>query len=45
MELRVGTKYRIGRKIGCGSFGDIYIGAAGLDGRAGKRRGRKTGCG
>jgi len=26
MELRVGTKYRIGRKIGCGSFGDIYIG-------------------
>ncbi|EDQ88421.1 uncharacterized protein MONBRDRAFT_32735 [Monosiga brevicollis MX1] len=27
MELRVGTKYRIGRKIGCGSFGDIYIGS------------------
>lgn len=26
MELRVGTKYRIGRKIGFGSFGDIYIG-------------------
>eukprot|EP00045_Choanoeca_perplexa_P001678 m.21148 g.21148 ORF g.21148 m.21148 type:complete len:361 (-) comp11106_c0_seq1:88-1170(-) len=27
MELRVGTKFRIGRKIGCGSFGDIYIGS------------------
>eukprot|EP00051_Salpingoeca_urceolata_P004111 m.62722 g.62722 ORF g.62722 m.62722 type:complete len:371 (-) comp13379_c0_seq3:75-1187(-) len=26
MELRVGTKYRLGRKIGSGSFGDIYIG-------------------
>jgi casein kinase 1 len=24
MELRVGNKYRIGRKIGSGSFGDIY---------------------
>lgn len=26
MELRVGAKYRLGRKIGSGSFGDIYIG-------------------
>ena len=26
MELRVGSKYRLGRKIGSGSFGDIYIG-------------------
>jgi len=26
MELRVGHKYRLGRKIGSGSFGDIYIG-------------------
>uniref|UniRef100_A0A8D2CZZ5 non-specific serine/threonine protein kinase n=1 Tax=Sciurus vulgaris TaxID=55149 RepID=A0A8D2CZZ5_SCIVU len=27
MELRVGNKYRLGRKIGSGSFGDIYLGA------------------
>ncbi|EAA60906.1 conserved hypothetical protein [Aspergillus nidulans FGSC A4] len=27
MDLRVGNKYRIGRKIGSGSFGDIYLGA------------------
>lgn len=26
LELRVGKKYRIGRKIGSGSFGDIYLG-------------------
>jgi casein kinase 1 len=26
MELRVGGKFRLGRKIGSGSFGDIYIG-------------------
>jgi casein kinase I family protein HRR25 len=26
MELRVGGKYRLGRKIGSGYFGDIYIG-------------------
>lgn len=25
-ELRVGKKYRLGRKIGMGSFGDIYHG-------------------
>ncbi len=24
MELRVGKKFRLGRKIGSGSFGDIY---------------------
>uniref|UniRef100_A0A4W4FJD6 non-specific serine/threonine protein kinase n=1 Tax=Electrophorus electricus TaxID=8005 RepID=A0A4W4FJD6_ELEEL len=27
MDLRVGSKYRLGRKIGSGSFGDIYLGA------------------
>lgn len=26
MELRVGGRYRLGRKIGSGSFGDIYLG-------------------
>ncbi|KAI8342360.1 kinase-like domain-containing protein [Chlamydoabsidia padenii] len=26
MDLRVGNKYRIGRKLGSGSFGDIYLG-------------------
>jgi casein kinase 1 len=26
MELRVGGKYRIGKKIGSGSFGEIYLG-------------------
>uniref|UniRef100_UPI00358E6A1D casein kinase I-like n=1 Tax=Myxine glutinosa TaxID=7769 RepID=UPI00358E6A1D len=26
MELRVGSKFRLGRKIGSGSFGDIYLG-------------------
>jgi len=26
MDLRVGNKYRIGRKIGSGSFGDVYQG-------------------
>ena len=26
MELRVGKKFRLGRKIGSGSFGDIYYG-------------------
>mmetsp|Transcript_15085 Transcript_15085/g.25810 ORF Transcript_15085/g.25810 Transcript_15085/m.25810 type:complete len:373 (+) Transcript_15085:75-1193(+) len=26
MELRVGTRFRLGRKIGSGSFGDIYLG-------------------
>jgi casein kinase I homolog HRR25 len=27
-DLRVGNKYRIGRKIGSGSFGDIYLGTS-----------------
>ena len=26
MELRVGKKFRVGRKIGAGSFGEIYLG-------------------
>ena len=26
LELRVGGKYRLGKKIGSGSFGDIYLG-------------------
>jgi len=26
MELRVGGRFRLGRKIGSGSFGDIYVG-------------------
>ena len=26
MELRVGGKYRLGRKISSGLFGDIYLG-------------------
>ncbi|ORX59374.1 kinase-like protein [Hesseltinella vesiculosa] len=26
LDLRVGNKFRIGRKIGSGSFGDIYLG-------------------
>jgi len=26
MEVKVGGKYRIGRKIGAGSFGEIYLG-------------------
>ncbi|GJD10444.1 Casein kinase I isoform delta [Galdieria sulphuraria] len=26
MELRVGGKWKLGRKIGSGSFGDIYLG-------------------
>ncbi|KAJ2773876.1 serine/threonine protein kinase, partial [Coemansia nantahalensis] len=25
MDLRIGNKYRLGRKIGSGSFGDIYL--------------------
>jgi len=30
MELRVGKKFRLGKKIGSGSFGDIYLGVNGL---------------
>jgi casein kinase I family protein HRR25 len=26
LDLRVGGKYRLGKKIGSGSFGDIYLG-------------------
>lgn len=26
MELKVGGRFRLGRKIGSGSFGDIYLG-------------------
>ena len=29
MELRVGGKYRLSRKLGCGAFGDIYHGKYG----------------
>ncbi|KAF7732319.1 serine/threonine protein kinase [Apophysomyces ossiformis] len=32
MDLRVGNKYRIGRKIGSGSFGDIYLGTNVING-------------
>ncbi|KAJ3410411.1 serine/threonine protein kinase [Chytridiales sp. JEL 0842] len=32
LDLRVGNKYRIGRKIGSGSFGDIYLGTNVLNG-------------
>jgi len=30
MELRVGGKYRLSRKLGCGAFGDIYHGKSDL---------------
>jgi len=27
MELRIGNKFRLGRKIGSGAFGEIYLGS------------------
>lgn len=30
MELRVGGKYRLSRKLGAGAFGDIYHGKLNL---------------
>jgi len=41
MELRVGNKYRLGRKIGSGSFGDIYLGT---DVSSGEEVGVKLEC-
>ena len=49
MELIVGSKYRLGRKIGSGSFGDIYLGECGRgavgggekDGWEGAREGQR----
>lgn len=47
MELRVGKKYRLGRKIGSGSFGDIYLGTnmtTGEEVNEANERGNKEGC-
>ena len=27
LDIRIAGRYRLGRKIGSGSFGDIYLGA------------------
>jgi hypothetical protein len=27
MEPRIGNKFRVGRKLGSGSFGEIYLGS------------------
>lgn len=42
MELRVGNRYRLGRKIGSGSFGDIYLGEARRHRAPGSRAGRAS---
>lgn len=42
MELRVGKKYRLGRKIGSGSFGDIYLGTNMTTGEEVRMRFRNT---
>ncbi len=41
MELRVGGKYRLGRKIGSGSFGDIYLGEDLIQSRERERGGQE----
>lgn len=43
MELRVGNRYRLGRKIGSGSFGDIYLGEAQRHRAPGSLAGRRAG--
>jgi hypothetical protein len=30
MDIRIANKYRLGRKIGGGSFGDIYLGKSSI---------------
>ncbi|EPB67029.1 hypothetical protein ANCCEY_13877 [Ancylostoma ceylanicum] len=47
MELRVGGRFRLGRKIGSGSFGDIYLASMQMELRVGGRfrLGRKIGSG
>ncbi|CAM9946488.1 unnamed protein product [Chrysoparadoxa australica] len=44
MELRVGKKYRLGRKIGSGSFGDIYLGTNMTTGEVGERLPKDLTC-
>lgn len=38
MDIRIANKYRLGRKIGGGSFGDIYLGEFFLEIAAGGGR-------
>jgi hypothetical protein len=45
MELRVGNKYRLGRKIGSGSFGDIFLGTGLLEEARGARVRSAAGAG
>ena len=35
LDIRIAGRYRLGRKIGSGSFGDIYLGATASDTRTG----------